>query len=585
MKTARRPVIDVVSLELTRNRLSAIANEMAIAVQKSAYSTNIKTRRDFSCAIFDARGRAVAQSFSQPVHLGSLSHFVPRIIEHVRKQGVRPGDAWICNDGYRGGVHLNDVCVVAPVHVGKRLVAYVANLAHHLDVGGSTPGSMVGYSTEILHEGLRIPPTRLMRDRQMDVDVIALIANNVRAPRETSGDLRAQVAGLNVGESRITELVAKLGADGLARACDEILAYTERRVRAGIRDLPAGTYRAEDYMDGDGNSDEPVKVVVTVRIGRDQVVFDLTGSDPQRRGPINATYAMSLSCCAYALRVLLANDIPSNDGFYRVCKVVAPAGTVVNATFPAPIGGGWETGNRVTETAMRALAQAVPERLAAGSKGCFSNIAFGGVSPRDDGYFMFYETVCGGYGGRAARDGVDGVQAHGQNTENSPIEETEVGYPVEIVRYGLIPDSEGAGRHRGGLGVRRDYRFEFPITFSVLADRSRFAPWGLAGGGEGRPVRLVLDPDIEGRTLPSKVSVELRQGQIFSVQMAGGGGYGPAWERDAARVAQDVKDERLSVDRARDAYGVVLDPRTGAVDEAGTRRLRGRMRRRAAPRP
>lgn len=579
MKARGKRQIDVISLELTRNRLQAIANEMAVAVQKSAYSTNIKTRRDFSCAIFDAQGRAVAQSFSQPVHLGSLSHFVPRILEQVKKQGISPGDAWICNDGYQGGVHLNDVCVVAPVYFRKRLIAYVANLAHHLDVGGSTPGSMVGYSTEIIHEGLRIPPMKLMRGRKMEADVFALIANNVRAPRETSGDIRAQVAGLNVGETRLGDLVARLGPDDLADACDQILAYTERRVRAGIREIPAGVYRAEDFMDGDGNLDEPIKIVVTVTVSRDQVLFDLTGSDPQRKGPINATYAMTLSCCAYALRVLLAPDMPSNDGFYRVCKVVAPSGSVANASFPAPIGGGWETGNRITETAMRAFALAVPERLAAGSKGCFSNIAFGGISPRSREYFMFYETVCGGYGARALRDGVDAVQAHGQNTENSPIEETEAGYPVEIVRYGLIPDSEGAGRFRGGLGVRRDYRFDFPITFSVLADRSKFAPWGLMGGGEGRPVRLILNPDTEGRALPSKISIELKPGEVFSVQMAGGGGYGAGWERDARAVERDVNSERITIERARNAYGVFIDSRTGRFDEARTRKLRDRMRR------
>ena len=557
---------DPIRLEVVRNRFTAIANEMGLALQRSAYSTNIKTRRDFSCAVFDADGRAIAQSFAQPVHLGSLSHFVPKIIEVYGPQNLRPNDGILCNDGYRGGVHLNDVCLVSPVFCREEIVGYVANIAHHLDVGGSTPGSMMGYSTEIIHEGLRIPPIRLINQGQIDTNVFSLITNNVRSLQETSGDIRAQIAGMNIGLDRVKELFEKYGREEMIDLMSEILDYTEHRVCDEVSQIPLGIYEAEDFMDGDGNDNTPVKVSVKIEVSADGVIFDLSESDAQRQGPINATYAMTLSSCAYALRAMLSADLPSNEGFYRVCKVIAPEGLVVNAKFPAPIGGGWETGNRITETAFQAFSKVMPERMAAGSKGCFSNVAFGGISPRSDQYFMFYESICGGYGARASKDGIDGIQAHGQNTENSPIEETEANYPVQIVRYGLIPDSEGAGEYRGGLGVRRDYRFDHEITFSVLADRAIHLPWGLAGGLSARGTKVILNPDHDPEYLNSKSSVRLQAGDTISVQMGGGGGYGLPSARDPDAVLQDVRSERISPTRAKDVYGVAIDNKTYKID-------------------
>ena len=397
------------------------------------------------------------------------------------------------------------------------------------------------------------------------------------AVRETGGDLRAQLAGVVVGDRRIIEAIGKFGADTLAAAMDQLLDYTEKRVREELRGIPNGTYRAEDFMDGDGNDDTPAKVVVAVTVSDDGVVFDLTGSAPQRRGPINATFAMCLSCCAYTLRALLSADLPVNDGLYRVMTVIAPPSTMVQASYPAPIGGGWETGNRITETSMRAFSAIIPERLAAGSKGCFSNIAFGGITPESNEYFMFYESLCGGYGARATKDGIDGIQAHGQNTENSPIEETEANYPVDIVRYELIEDSEGAGSFRGGLGVRRDYRFRHDVTFSVLADRAKFPPWGLQGGGTARPFRIVVNPGTNEHVFGSKMSVPLGAADVVSVQSGGGGGFGPPRARDPAAVARDVAADRISVERAREVYGVVVDRDSGSVDVTATAALRAKM--------
>jgi N-methylhydantoinase B len=577
-----RPVVDrfdPIRLEVVRHRLHAIADEMGLALQRTAYSTNIKTRLDFSCAVFDASLRVVAQSFSQPVHLGSLVHFVPQIVSLYGAERLRPGDGILCNDGHRGGVHLNDVCLVAPVFFDDRLVAFVATLAHHLDVGGKTPGSMVGLSREIFEEGLRIPPVRFLHGGQVDENVLRLLENNVRAPRETSGDLRAQVAGVKTGTRRLTEMVEKYGLAVVAEGTEALLEYTERRARAELTKIPQGVYEAEGFMDDDGVGGEPIRIALKITVGAEGVVFDLTGSDRQRKGPVNATYAMTLSNCAYALRVLMDPDLPVNDGFYRTFEVIAPRATVVNAQPPAAIGGGWETAFRVCETALQAFAKAVPERLAAGSKGCLCNIAFGGISPRTGEYYVFYESMGGGYGARATKDGIDAVQPHGQNTENSPIEETEAGYPVRIVRYELIPDSEGAGRFRGGLGLRRDYYFDHEVVFSVLADKAKFAPWGLAGGWPARPAHYVLNPDTDPRLLPSKTSIELHRGDVFSVQMGGGGGYGPPWERDAGYVRADVLAGKVSLVRARVVYGVVIDPATNLVDEQATATEREALRR------
>ncbi|MDP9222387.1 MAG: hydantoinase B/oxoprolinase family protein [Actinomycetota bacterium] len=547
-----------------------------MALQRAAYSTNIKTRLDFSCAIFDRSARLVAQSFSNPVHLGSMVHAVPQILEEFGRDRVVAGDGILCNDGQLGGLHLNDICVLAPVHRDGQLVAYVAAMAHHVDVGGGTPGS-IGLFKEIYQEGLIIPPTRFMVDGRIDENVFRLVLNNVRAPRETGGDLRAQVAGVTIGSRRINELIDRYGIEPLDEAIEELLNYAERRVRAEIELLPRGEFSAEGFLDNDGFTDEPIKVKVAVTIAADGVVFDLTGSDEQRPCPVNTTYSMAYSACAYALRAIIPSDLPMNGGFYRVLTVIAPSGTVVNSRRPAAIGAGSETGARVCETAFRALAGTVPERLAADSKGCMCNIGFGGINPRDGAYFVFYEAQAGGYGARATKDGIDAIQPHMQNTENSPVEETEANYPVRIVRYALIQDSEGAGRFRGGLGLRRDYAPEGGVTFSVLADRAKFAPQGLLGGLPASKARFIRNPDTTPQSYPSKMSVSLAPGEVFSVEMAGGGGYGSPMERSEQSVLDDVLDEKVSLERAREVYGVVIDRASRSVDMKATALQRGRL--------
>jgi N-methylhydantoinase B len=572
---ARSLTGDPIRLEVIRNALTATADEMGIALRRAAYSTNIKTRLDFSCAIFDPTARVIAQSFSQPVHLGSLAHFVPKIISGYGSERLGPGDAILCNDGHLGGVHLNDVCLAAPVFHNDSLVAYVATIAHQVDVGGGAPGSLGALAKDIFGEGIRIPPVLFLRDGEVVEDVFKLICQNIRSPKETGGDIRAQIAGVNVGTRRYLELVDHYGPHVMERTLVEILDYTERIVRDEIAKIPNGVYHAVDYMDDDGVSDEPIRVEVGVEVRDRDVVFDLTGSDLQRRCPLNATYAMTLSNCAYALRALIASDVAVNDGFYRAMKVIAPAGTVANAEPPAAIGGGWETAFRICETALQALGQAVPERMAAGSKGCMAQVAFGGVGRPHRSPYVFYEALGGGYGARATKDGIDGVQAHGQNTENAPIEETEANYPVRIDRYELIQDSEGAGRFRGGLGLRRDYRLESNAAFSTMGDRRKFAPWPLAGGSPGRLAKYILNPGAEAVEMPSKFSRDLPANTVFSYQTAGGGGYGDPFTRSPDLVLADVVAGKVSRERARTVYGVALTDE-GGLDLAATAVFRSR---------
>ncbi len=574
--------VDPVLFEVLRNALLEATEEMAIALKRSAYSTNIKTRTDFSCAFFDRDLRTVAQASGQPVHLGSLSEFVPRVVRAYGPENLRPGDAILCNDPYLGGVHLNDVTLIAPVYADERvlptlptlpieggktreggeasvLLGYVANLAHHVDVGGGSPGS-IGAFREVYQEGVIIPPVKLVEGGQINDDVFRLVLAQIRSKRETAGDFRAQVAANATGARRLSSLAARLGVDDVQFYIDALLAYTERRARADLAALPHGVYRADGVVDNDGFSDQPVRLAATVTVDDAGVLFDFTGSDPQRRAPVNSTLSMTFAACAYVLKCLIAPDVPVNSGFYRLVRLVAPPGTVVNAVHPAPVVGGWETQTRLVDVIFKALAQAVPDRVPAGTKAMMCQAAFGGIHPRTGEYYAFYEALAGGYGARATRDGVDAVQAHGQNTENAPIEETEVNYPIRFVRYELREDTDGAGRYRGGLGLRRDYLFpDHEASFTVLADRDRWGPHGLFGGEAGATARYVLNPDGEARPLGAKTTVQVRPGDVVSFQTCGGGGYGDPRERDPDLVRRDVREGKVSPQRAREVYGLAVD--------------------------
>ena len=571
--------VDPIRFEVIRNSLVEATEEMAVALRHSAYSTNIKTRCDFSCAFFDRQLRAVAQAFTQPNHLGSMVQTVRSAVTAYGAENLEVGDALAVNYPYTGGVHLNDIVLIAPVYHQGESFGYVANLAHHVDVGGGAPAS-VGAFRELYQEGVIIPPVKLVQRGKIVADVLHLILAQVRSKRETAGDFRAQIAANNTGVRRLTGLLDRMGPETISFYIDELIAYTERRTLAELFKLPKGVYTAEGYVDNDGFTKEPVRLVTTVVIDDSGVLFDFTGSDPQRRAPVNATYAQSYSACAYVLKSLTDPDIPVNEGFYRHVRMIAPEGTVVNCIHPYPVVGGWETQVRLIEVILKALSQAVPDRVPAGTKGMMAQVGSGGINPRTGEYYCFYEAVGGGYGGRVNSDGPDAVQVHGQNTENAPIEETEINYPIRIARYELIEDSEGPGKHRGGLGLRRDYLLlDHEASFTILSDRDRWGPWGLFGGDSGRKAYYLLNPDGEARELGSKVTLQLEPGDVISFRTCGGGGYGAPEERDPQLVLRDVRERKVSVERARDVYKAAIDTATWTVDEGETARLRaGRPR-------
>jgi N-methylhydantoinase B len=563
--------LDPILFEVIRNALVAATDEMVLALKRSAYSTNIKTRSDFSCAFFDAELRSVAQGFAQPVHLGSMVEQVPKAVLAYGAENLEAGDVIVTNDPHPSGVHLNDVSLVSPVHWDGELLGYVANLAHHVDVGGGAPAS-IGAFREVFQEGVIIPPVKLVSRGEIVDDVFRLVLAQIRSKHETGGDFRAQIAANATGVRRVQALVARHGVDTIRTAMEELLAYTERRARTEIAALPHGVYEAEGFVDNDGYTDEPVQLRARVEIGDDGVRFDMTGSDAQRRAPVNSTYAMTFSACAYALKCLVDPDLPVNDGFYRLVSVDAPPGTVTNATWPAPVVGGWETQTRLVDVLFLALLPAFPERLPAGTKAMMCQAGFGSLDVEAGSYTCFYDTFAGGYGARFASDGPDAVQTHGQNTENAPVEETELNYPVRIDRLSLVEDSDGPGRFRGGLGLRKDYRFDLHTTFTILADRDRRGPWGVFGGQEGHVAEYVHIRDGVETRLPSKTTLDLVPGDVISVRTCGGGGYGAPEERHPARVLRDVREGKVSAKRAREIYRVAIDE--GAVDERTTAELR-----------
>jgi len=569
--------IDPIQFEVVRSALTQVAEEMAVALRRSAYSTNVKTRQDFSCAFFDRDGRPISQAFTQPVHLGSFVELIPTSIETYGAENLNPGDMLVVNNPFGGGSHLNDVTVFGPVHHDGELVGYVASLAHHVDVGGGAPAS-IGPFQEIFQEGVIIPPVKLVKNGEMNEDVFKLLLAQIRSKRVTTGDFRAQVAANTVGARRLVDLVEKYGVEDFDKYVTAVVDYTDRRTRAEIVNIPDGVYSQEGFLDYDGFTDKTVKLKVVITVEGETVFFDFDGCDPQRRAPVNSTKAMTFSACAYALRALMASDMPVNTGFYRHIRMNAKPGTVVHAVHPAPVVGGWETQVRVNDMLFRAFAAGMPTKIASSTKAMMAQAGFGIIDRENGEYHCNYEALAGGYGARATSDGPDAVQQHGQNTENAPVEEVESHFPMRVSRLSLIEDSEGPGKFRGGLGMRRDYHFpNDPATFTVLSDRDIQGPQGIFGGMAGRKAYYILNPDHpneEASELTSKCVIELKPGDTVSFQTPGGGGYGPPTERDPQQVLKDVIGEKINRQRAKEFYGVVIDENSDSVNETETTRAR-----------
>ncbi len=553
------PEFDPLLMEVIKNGLISITEEMSATLYRSAYSTNIKTRKDYSCALFDSDLREIAQSFAQPAHLGIIFRMIPMVISKYGQENLYQGDMLITNDPYSGGAHLNDICLIAPVFDDKLKIGYVANMAHHVDVGGSTPSSLP-LSKEIYQEGIIIPPVKLVTGGKINEDIFNFFRQNVRAKYEVSGDIKAQIAANRTGNIRLLEFLKRHDYEILKNYSQEILDYTKRRTLNEIKKFPECEVSAEDEMDDDGFTDKPIKIKVSVKIKKDKIIFDFSGSDNQKRSPINATLAFTYSAVGYVLKCLISDDIPVNDGFYRCITIEAPEGSVVNAREPSGVVGGYEVGQRMISALFKAFSKIVPEKIIAGNKGNICNIGFGGYDPRKKDYYAYMETVGGGSGGRKGKDGIDACNLDLSNTENAPVEEMEIGYPVRITRYELIPDSGGAGQWRGGLGIRRDYMFPWgQSSFSIISDRSKIPPWGIFGGKNGLGSKYILNPDTEKeRTLRSKETFEIECGDIVSVQNAGGGGYGDPRKRKLAEILKDIELGKVHPDRAINDYGLLL---------------------------
>ncbi|TFH11712.1 MAG: hydantoinase B/oxoprolinase family protein [Candidatus Atribacteria bacterium] len=537
--------VDAISLEVLRNAISAIADEMNANLVRTAYSPNIKERRDCSSAVFDAHGQMVAQAESIPVHLGAMPYSVQAAIRHVK--AFAPGDVVVLNDPYAGGAHLPDITFVAPVFMDDRLIAFVANRAHHADVGGKEPGSLAGDTVEIYQEGLRIPPIRLWEEGTLHEDLLQLILANVRTPDERWGDLRAQKAGCAIGIERLRALCLREGEAVLADAMAAVLDYSERRMRHQIAQLPDGEASFEDALDNDGISDDRIPICVHVKIQGDRIGVDFRGTAKQVRGPVNAVLAVTASATYFAIRAFADPDIPPNSGCFRPIEITAAEGSVVNACLPAPVvGGNLETSQRIVDVILGALGKLVPEQSMAACQGSMNNLAIGGLDPRTEKPFTLYETMAGGFGGRRTKDGIDGIHSHMTNTLNTPVEALETSYPLRVERYELRPGTGGEGQFRGGLGIRRDMTcLAESARVSFLTDRRLTRPYGVEGGEPGALGRNVLIRGGQEVDLPSKGTATLHQGDTISIQTPGGGGFGLRSARSQASIERDQREGRI----------------------------------------
>ena len=560
--------IDTTTIEVIKSALIYAAEEMGIALKKSAYSPNIKERMDHSCALFNHRRELIAQAEHIPVHLGSMALAV-RVGLETYQGRLEPGDMLLLNDPYISGTHLPDLTVIAPVFSGDEVVAYAANKAHHTDVGGKAPGSLAADATDLYQEGLIIPPVKLVRHGIIDPDIQALIRSNVRTPEIQMGDVRAQIAANVTGARRITELVEQHSIDVLHEAMDRTMDHSEQRMREEISAMPDGVYSAVDYMEDilPGGGDIEISVTVTKR--GDEMAFDYAGTSDQVDRPVNAPLGVTVAGIYYTLISVTDPSIPVNDGCFRPITLRIPLGSMMNPIRPAPVAGGnVETSQRNVDVLMKVFSRILPKKVPAAGLGTMNNITIGGTLP-DGQPWTFYETIGGGSGGRPEGDGVDGVHVNMTNTMNTPIEALEAYLPLSFIAYQLRTDSGGPGEHRGGCGIERAWKLTSDkATLSIMAERNKIPPWGLQGGKPGGlGVYKLRKTSGETEVLPSKCTVEMRRGDELIIMTPGGGGFGNPLKRPVDRVLADVANGLVSHASAEANYGVVVDSKTLRVKE------------------
>jgi N-methylhydantoinase B len=550
------PEIDPVTLEVIRNQFESVADEIGAVLIHGAYSPNITERRDCSAAIFDAKGRLLAQAEHIPVHLGAL----PAAVDAMLDCDPAPGEVYVCNDPYAGGSHLPDITMLAPIAPDGESIGYAATRAHHADVGGMTPGSMPAGATDIQQEGLRLPPTKIAEDGHFDDRVLDLVLANVRTPAERRADLHAQLAATERGQTRLADLLDEHGRSKLLAAMDAVLDYSRDRTEAAIAAVPDGTYRAEDVIEGDGVTEEDHRIAATVTVDDFRIDVDFAGTAVQVPGNMNAPPAVAKSATYFVVRAVTDPEIPPNQGCYDPISVSLPEGSLLNPTPPAAVvGGNVETSQRVTDVLLAAFAEAVPEQVPAASQGTMNNLVVGSSARRGadsiptqsedsteatgDTAFTYYETIGGGFGARPDRDGIDGIQVGMTNTANTPIEALEQEYPIRVERYGLRPDSGGAGEFRGGTGIERVLTVLVPATVSLLTERRTTAPQGREGGREGATGENLID----GERVDAKLTRAVPAGTTITVRTPGGGGFGDPANREAAALRLD-RERELVVD-------------------------------------
>ena len=569
--------VDPVFLEVIRNAFQSIAEEMSGALVRSAYSTNIKDRKDCSCALYTKNGDLVAQAENIPLHLGLMPNVIRALLKVYPASQLEKGDAVLINDPYISGSHLPDWTLLSPVFYNDKLVALVANLAHHIDVGGMVPGSMSTKATEIYQEGLRLPPIKVLKRGEFDQEIISIIEKNTRTSQINTGDLRAQVAANHVGQRRTKELIDEYDSETILTYFQEVMDYSERRMKKSIKEIPNGTISFEDYLEGDGITDELVKIAVEITVNDEDISVDFSGTNQQTKGPVNCTRGVTQACVYYTIKSIVDPKVPPNDGVYRPIEVITPEGTLVNPSPPAPVAhANINTSQRIVDTILGAFKESVPEKVTAASTGSMSILTMGGLDPESGDYYSYLETYGGGQGAMYNQDGMDGVHTNMTNTRNAPTEVIENSYPLLVNRYSLVPGSCGAGEFRGGLGMTREIVVRgHEATFSLSTERNEIRPWGIFGGKSAGPSHCyITDSDGQKRDLKSKTTSVLNPGDKLTLITAGGGGAGNPFERSIDKVKEDVFQGLITVDQAREEYGVSIDSTTLEIDEQETKKIR-----------
>lgn len=567
---------DIVTMQVIRYALEQVADEMGYTLVRTGRSTIITEIKDISCVVTDAKGQTVAQAHHTPSLLAGFEITMRELVKEYRPKDLAPGDVILMNDPYRGGQHIMDLYAIAPAFYKGELIGFVGNITHHSDLGGVAAGGVAGGIREIYLEGLRLPFVKVMKRGVEDKEIIGIIANQIRLPERTLGDIRAQISSLMVGTKRLAALYARYGKSTMQRACRDLLDYSERRMRQGLLALPDATVEGEDFIDDDGIGDRPIRIKVKIAIKGDRAVVDLTGCDPQAEGNTNSTIANTHAAVYYVMMAVVDPHAPPNSGCYRPIEILTKPGTIAHPLPPGAVAARTNASQKIVEAMFASLSKIVPDRVTAGSHGQITTCGFGGKDPASGRPFIFTDIQGGGNGARPKQDGADGQDSHLPRFMNTPAEAAELRFPVRIERYEFIPDSGGAGTTRGSLAIRRDVRILADrVSFARYSDRHKFAPQGLFGGLAGRKGALILNPAAPGeRRLKSKGLDTLAAGDLLRMELPGAGGYGDPRRRDLDAIDRDLKDGKVSPDGAERDYGVVVDRGRLAVDRGATDRMR-----------